>query len=283
MAGWPDEGDWHGGSWLARHEPKRGIEVDQRRILDGKSALVTGASGGLGARAAKVLAGAGATVVLAGRRIARLQVLQAEITAAGGVAFVVELDVTNADSVEEAVASAEVSAGRLDILVNNSGVATAQRLVDASPDDFDYLFNTNTRGAFLVARAVARRMIAREGTQKPPCRMVNIASVAGMRVLPDIGLYSASKAALIFLTKAMALEWGPLGVNVNAICPGYVDTDIHQGHWSTEAGFRQIETLPRRRVALPEDLDGVLLLLASDASQFVNGAVIPVDDGFGLS
>ena len=252
--------------------------------LTDRTALVTGASSGLGARFARVLARQGATVVLASRRVERLKELRAEIEAEGGDAHVVAMDVTDPQGVDEAVAQAEAMGGPLDILVNNSGVSTTQRLVDVRPEDFDFVFDTNTRGAFFVAQAVARRMIARAKAEPArPARIVNVASMAGLKVLAQIGVYCMSKAAVVHMTRAMALEWGRYGINVNAICPGYIETEMNAGHWQTEAGRKLVSMLPRKRVGQPEDLDGLLLLLASDASGFVNGAVIAADDGFSLT
>jgi len=251
--------------------------------LTDKTALVTGASSGLGARFARVLAAHGATVVLASRRVERLKELRAEIEGEGGDAHVVRIDVNDAASIEAGVADAESQAGAIDILVNNSGVSTTQRLIDVTPEDFDFVFDTNTRGAFFVAQAVGRRMIARaKGEPTRQARIVNIASMAGLKVLAQIGVYCMSKAAVVHMTRAMALEWARYGVNVNAICPGYISTELNQHHWETDAGRKLIAMLPRKRLGEPEDLDGLLLLLASDHSRFVNGAVIAADDGFGL-
>ncbi len=252
--------------------------------LDGKVAFVTGASSGLGARFAKVLAANGARVVIASRRTERLKELRAEIESEGGAAYVVSLDVTDVASIRSAVAHAETEAGPIDILVNNSGVSTTQRLVDVTEQDYDFVFGTNTRGAFFVAQEVAKRMVARaRGSAQPrPARIVNIASMAGLKPLAQIGVYSMSKAAVIQMTKAMALEWGRFNINVNAICPGYIRTELNEEHWHTEAGQKLISMTPRRRLGTPEDLDGVLLLLSSDQSGFINGAVIAADDGFGL-
>ena len=256
-----------------------GIEVN----FEGKVALVTGASSGLGARFATILASAGATVVLAARRIERLKELRAEIEAAGGAARMVELDVTDHASIRSAVAHAETEAGPIDILVNNSGVSTTQKLVDVTPDDYDFVMDTNTKGAFFVAQEVAKRMILRSKAEpNRQFRIVNIASVAGLRVLSQIGVYCMSKAAVVQMTKAMALEWGRYDINVNAICPGYITTELNEQHWETEAGRKLISMLPRKRLGTPEDLDGLLLLLAHDQSRFINGAVIAADDGFGI-
>jgi NAD(P)-dependent dehydrogenase (short-subunit alcohol dehydrogenase family) len=255
-----------------------------RTNLKEKVALVTGASSGLGSRFARVLAANGALTVLAARRIERLKDLRAEIEAAGGAAHVVALDVTDQDSIREAVDRTESEVGPIDILVNNSGVSTTQRLVDVTPVDFDYVLNTNLKGAFFVAGEVARRMIVRaKGQADFRGRIVNIASVAGLQVLPQIGVYCISKAAVIQMTRAQALEWGRYGINVNALCPGYIRTEINDAHWDTEAGHKLVQMLPRKRVGRPEDLDGALLLMVADESQFINGAVLTADDGLSVT
>jgi NAD(P)-dependent dehydrogenase (short-subunit alcohol dehydrogenase family) len=254
--------------------------------LSGRVALVTGASSGLGTQFARTLARAGAGVVLAGRRVERLKALRAEIEADGGDAHVVTLDVTDHDSIKAAIAHAETEMGTLDILVNNSGVSTTQKLTEVRPADYDNIFDTNTKGAFFVAQEVGKRMLARAKGAAPGTftggRIVNIASMAGLRVLSQIGVYCMSKAAVIHMTRAMALEWGKYGINVNAICPGYIDTEINHHHWQTEQGKRLVDTLPRKRVGQPQDLDSLLMMLCANESHFINGAVIQADDGFAL-
>ncbi|MDZ7936771.1 MAG: SDR family oxidoreductase [Rhodoferax sp.] len=253
--------------------------------LSGRVAFVTGASGGLGAQFARTLAAAGAAVVLASRRVDKLKDLRAEIEGMGGDAHVLELDVTDHDSIKAAVAHAETQVGSIDILINNSGVSTTQRLQDVSPDDYDHMFDTNVKGAFFVAQEVGKRMLARAKGAAPGTytggRIVNIASMAGLRVLPQIGVYCMSKAAVIQMTKAQAMEWGKFGINVNALCPGYIDTEINHHHWQTEAGQKLVQMLPRKRIGQPQDLDAILLTLCADQSHFINGAVIAADDGFG--
>lgn len=254
--------------------------------LSGRVAFITGASGGLGAQFARTLARAGAAVVLASRRVDKLKELRAIIDGEGGDARVIELDVTDHDSIKSAVAHAETEVGSIDILVNNSGVSTTQRLQDVSPEDYDFMFDTNTKGAFFVAQEVGKRMLARAQGAAPGNytggRIINVASMAGLRVIPQIGVYCMSKAAVIQMTKAMALEWGKYGINVNAICPGYIDTEINHHHWQTEAGRKLVQMLPRKRVGSPQDLDVLLVTLCSDQSHFINGAVIAADDGFGV-
>lgn len=253
--------------------------------LSGRVALITGASGGLGEQFAKTLARAGAAVVLASRRTDRLMALRAHIEAAGGDAHVVAMDVTDTASIKAAVAHAETEVGAIDILVNNSGVSTTQRLQDVTEEDYDFVFDTNTKGAFFVAQEVGRRMLARANGAAPGTyvggRIVNIASMAGLKVLPQIGVYCMSKAAVVQMTKAMAIEWGRFGINVNAICPGYIDTELNHHHWQTEQGQKLISMLPRKRIGSPADLDALLVMLCSSESHFVNGAVIAADDGFG--
>ncbi len=246
--------------------------------LSGKVALVTGASSGLGARFAKVLAQAGATVALAARRVERLKELRAEIDAEGGEAHVYALDVVSLAGIRACMVQVESDLKKIDILVNNSGVSAQGRALDVSEEEYDYVMNTNLKGAFFVAQQAARVMTAK----KTPGRIINIASVAGMRVLPQLSAYCISKAGVIQMTRAMALEWGRYGINVNAICPGYIETEINSAYFKSENGQKLLNLLPRRRLGQAEDLDGLLLLLASDASGFVNGAAIAADDGLAV-
>ena len=255
--------------------------------LSGRVALVTGASGGLGAQFARTLCRAGAAVVLASRNVDRLKDLRARIEGEGGDCHVVEIDVIDRDSIRSAVAHAETEVGSIDILVNNTGVSAPSRLEEVDENEFDFIFDTNVKGAFFVAQEVAKRMLARANGSAPGSytggRIINIASMAGLKALPQIGVYSMSKAAVIHMTRAMALEWGRHGINVNAICPGYIDTDINHHHWQTDQGEKLVQALPRKRMGKPEDLDGLIVLLASGQSHFVNGAVIAADDGLGVA
>ena len=254
--------------------------------LSGRVAFITGASSGLGSQFALTLSRAGAAVVLASRRVEKLKDLRSQIEGEGGDAHVMELDVTDIASIKSAVAHAETEVGSIDILVNNSGVSTTQRIQDVSEDDYDYVFNTNTKGAFFVAQEVGKRMLARAKGSAPGSytggRIINIASVAGLKVLPQIGVYCMSKAAVVHMTKAMAMEWGRFGINVNAICPGYIDTEINHSHWQTEQGQKLVQMLPRKRVGQPQDLDALLVMLCSDQSHFINGAIISADDGLAV-
>jgi NAD(P)-dependent dehydrogenase (short-subunit alcohol dehydrogenase family) len=271
---------------LLRRHPQNITIMSYNIDLSGRVALITGASSGLGAQFARTLSKAGAAVVLAARRVERLKTLRAEIEAAGGDAHVVGLDVTDQGSIKAAVAHTETEMGSIDILVNNAGVSATQRLLEVTQEDFDFVFDTNIRGAFFVAQEVGKRMIARAKGSAPGTfiggRIVNIASVAGLRTLPQIGVYSMSKAAVIHMTRVMAQEWGRYDINVNALCPGYIDTDINHHHWNTDAGQKLLAMLPRKRVGQPEDLDALIVTLCSAQSHFVNGAVISADDGFGI-
>jgi NAD(P)-dependent dehydrogenase (short-subunit alcohol dehydrogenase family) len=243
-------------------------------VLRGKRALVTGASSGLGARFAEILAADGAEVLLAARRVDRLSSLVSSIGAAGGQAQAVELDVTDAQSIASAVTGA-FDAGGVDILVNNAGISIEKRITDFTLDDYDRLMGTNQRGAWLTAQAVGKGMIDR-GTGG---KVVNIASVLASSVLTGLSLYSMSKAAIIQMTRSMALEWARFDIQVNAIAPGYIETEINTGHFNSEAGQKQIAKLLRKRVGHPPDLDGALRLLVSPESNFLTGSTITVDDG----
>ncbi len=251
--------------------------------LAGRIALVTGASGGLGGQFARTLAGAGATVLVASRRIEKLQDLTAEIAASGGVAHPFEMDVRQTASIETAVARMEAEIGPIDILVNNSGVTSTERMHQVTEAEFAYVFETNVRGALFTAKEVGARMIARAKAAPGKAnngRVINIASIAGIRTIAQVGVYGMSKAAVVHMTKSLALEWGRFNINTNAICPGYIDTDMTHDFWKTPQGQKMIEALPRRRVGSPSDLDALILLLAGDASGIINGAVITADDGF---
>ena len=253
--------------------------------VNGKSALVTGASSGLGAQFARSLAKAGARVLIAARRMDRLEELARELRAQGAEVHCLSMDVLSLESIQQAVAQGIDLHGQIDILVNNSGVSTTGRLLDVTEEEYQYVFDTNTKGAFFVAQTVAKAMIQRAknasdlGLEQPAQKIINIASIAGVKALSQIGTYSMSKAAVIRMTQAMALEWGRYGINTNAICPGYIETEINASYWETPGGQKLIEKLPRKRVGDAKDLEGLLLLLASDQSRFINGAVISADDG----
>jgi NAD(P)-dependent dehydrogenase (short-subunit alcohol dehydrogenase family) len=254
--------------------------------LSGRVALVTGASSGLGLQFSKTLVQAGCAVVLAGRRLEQLKTLRAEIQSQGGDAHAVAMDVTDLVSIKAAIAHAETEMGTIDILINNAGVSVTQKLIDVSEDEYDYIFNTNTKGAFFVAQEVGKRMLARAQGSAPGTftggRIVNIASVAGLKSIAKLGVYAMSKAAIIHMTRAMALEWGKYNINVNAICPGYIDTDMNHQYWQNDAGQSLIGKLPRKRLGQPQDLDTALMMLVANQSHFMNGTILQADDGFSI-
>ena len=243
--------------------------------LEGKVALVTGASSGLGHRAAVALAAAGARVALTARRVDRLEVLAAEITALGGQAAPFALDIRNSDGIGEVAAAAAATLGTIDILVNNAGVSVVKRPEDFTLEDYDFVHETNVKGPFLLAQAVGREMIKR-GTGG---KIINISSMMALRTTAKLTLYGMSKAAIAQMTKQLALEWARHDIQVNAICPGYIETEMNTAHWQTPAGKGMIAAMPRRRIGQPEVMDGLLLLLASGKSDYMTGTLIPIDDG----
>lgn len=242
--------------------------------LDGSCALVTGASGSLGRHFADVLARAGAAVVVAARRLDRLETIAAGIRAAGGEAMAVALDVTDAGSIGAAFAAAEASLGPVTVVVNNAGLTISKPLLEHDEADWDKVMDTNLKGAWLVAQEAARRMTASGGGN-----IINIASILGLRVAGAVPVYSASKAGLIHLTRAMALDLARYEIRVNALAPGYFETELNRDFFAGEAGQRLIKRIPQRRLGRLEDLDGALLYLASDASRYVTGSVVAVDGG----
>ncbi|MGX7743420.1 SDR family oxidoreductase [Rhodopseudomonas parapalustris] len=238
--------------------------------------LVTGASQGLGRQFARVLAARGAAIVLAARQIDKLQSLEQEIKDGGGRAVAVRMDVTDLGSMAAALDQAEAALGPITVLVNNAGVATERLAVDTSEADWDKVIGANLKGAYFLATEVARRMIARQQGGN----IVNIASVLGQSVLKFVSPYAISKAGIIQATKAMALELASSRIRVNALAPGYIDTDINRELWATPAGEKLVKSIPQRRVGHESDLDGAILLLASSASRYMTGSVVTVDGGF---
>lgn len=246
-----------------------------RLDLDGKIAMVTGASGSLGRHFALVLSRAGAGVVAAGRDRDKIDDVVAQIRRGGGDAWAVPLDVTSSASVLQAFDAIETVCTGVEILVNNSGVTTSSSSLDLDEEEWDRVLDTNLKGTWLVSREFARRARAasRSGS------IINIASILGIRVAGQISAYAASKAGLIQLTRAMALELARHEVRVNALAPGYIETDLNRDFFSQDAGKALIKRIPQRRLGRPDDLDGAFLLLAGDASRYMTGATIAVDGG----
>lgn len=246
--------------------------------LTGRVALVTGASSGLGAHFARVLAGNGARVAVAARRKERLRELVEDIAAAGsgGEATAIAMDVTDAHSVANGFDAAEQAYGPVDVLVNNAGVARSRSFLKTTEADWDYVMETNLKAAWRVARVGAERM-KQAGR---PGSIVNIASLLGLGVQFGESLYATSKAGVVQLTRHMALELMRYRIRVNAICPGYFETEMNRDFFDTEQGRSYVqETIPSQRLGDLTELSGPLLLLASDAGSFVNGVALPVDGG----
>ncbi len=246
--------------------------------LTGKTALVTGASQGLGARFATVLAERGAKVVLAARQVEKLETLKAEIERSGGVAHAVKLDVSQIDSISDCFEDTEQTLGPVDILINNAGVAISKSVLEQSENDWDRVIETNLKGAFFVAQTAAKRMAARgQGGS-----IVNIASVLALEVIGHLAPYAASKSGIWQITKTMALELARHQIRVNALAPGYIVTDINREFLEGPTGQQMVKKIPQRRYGDPADLDGALLLLASDAGRYMTGSILVVDGGFML-
>ncbi len=247
--------------------------------LSGQVALVTGASSGIGRHLATLLAAAGAKVALAARRTELLAEAAREIEAESGIAAPIALDVTRADSVAAAITQTEAALGPLTLLVNNAGVTVAKPLLEHTEADWDYVLDTNLKGAWLMAREFARHLIDRGR----PGRIVNIASVLGVRTIAHLPAYCSAKAGLIHLTHVLAMELARYGILVNALAPGYLETDFNRDFLRSEAGERLAARIPLRRFAEPEDLDGAMLLLAAPAGSYITGAVIAVDGGHAVA
>ena len=243
--------------------------------LQGRGALVTGASSGLGRAFAGMLARAGAAVALAARRRDSLEHVRLEIEQTGGKAVAVGMDVTNARSVAEGVREATKQLGRLDVLVNNAGVTLTKPFLDLDEAEWDRQLDTNLKGSFLVAQAAARVM-REQGTGGA---IVNIASILGLRVAGQIAAYLSSKAGIVHLTRGMALELARHRIRVNALCPGYIETDLNRAFFASDTGRALVKRIPQRRLGQAAELEGPLLLMCSDAGSYMTGAVLAVDGG----
>jgi NAD(P)-dependent dehydrogenase (short-subunit alcohol dehydrogenase family) len=243
--------------------------------LTGRHALVTGASSGLGRHFAGVLASAGASVTVAARRETALAETVSSIKASGAKAHAVRMDVTDAASIERAFAEAEADQGAVTIVINNAGVTMTRAALEVAERDWSGILDTNLKGTWLVAQQAAKRMIHHDTGGS----IVNIASILGLRVAGGITPYAVSKAGVVQMTKALALEWARYRIRVNALAPGYIETDLNDDFFSSDAGKALIRRIPQRRLGETKELDGPLLLLASDAGSYMTGSVVAVDGG----
>jgi NAD(P)-dependent dehydrogenase (short-subunit alcohol dehydrogenase family) len=247
--------------------------------LAGRMAVVTGASSGLGARFARVLSEAGASVAVMARRTDRLEALVAELNAAGGKAIAIALDVADAAAIGPALDQAEAALGPLSIMVNNAGVGGDGMAMDMTVETFDQTMAVNVRAVYFGAVEAAKRMIASGVAEAGEARIINIASIAAFNQLPGLTVYCASKAACASLTKGLAREWARPRIAVNAICPGYIETEINSDWFQTEGGQKQIKGFPRRRLMDEDVLDEALLMLAGRRAHFITGTMITIEDG----
>jgi len=243
--------------------------------LDGKTSLITGASSGIGAMLARQFAAAGGRVALAARRVERLQVLADELKATGAAVTTVALDVTRTETIAAALGQIEAELGVVDVLINNAGVAQPASFLKTSREALDSTMTTNFTAAWHLTAEVAKRLVA----AKRGGSVINIASVLGLGVGPGYSAYSASKAALISLTRSLALEFVRYGIRVNALAPGWFVTEMNEDYFATDAGREYLKRIPPGRAGQLSELVGPALLLASDAGSYVNGVVLPVDGG----
>ncbi|HEX3550064.1 MAG TPA: glucose 1-dehydrogenase [Candidatus Elarobacter sp.] len=252
------------------------MSVETLFSLAGRTALVTGASSGLGRHFASVLHEAGATVILAARRVERIE---AEAARLGARAHAIPMDVTDERSISDAFERIAASFAPCDVVVNNAGISGSHLMLQMETDEWDTVVDVNLRGPFLVAREAARRLVA----AGLPGSIVNIASILGLRVSPAVAPYMASKAGLIHLTRAMAYEFARYKIRVNALCPGYFATEMNTEFLASEYGQATLKRVPQRRIGELRDLTGPLLLLASDAGAFMTGSALVVDGGHAIN
>ena len=248
-------------------------DIEELFSMKGKVALVTGAASGMGERFAQTLAKAGAKVICAARRVDRIEQVAAAINAAGGHAVAVSIDIGNADSIKRGFEQAQHAFGLIDVLINNAGQLNFESLPNISDEGWDNLVNVNLTGTMRMTQEFARRLIA----AKKPGAIVNISSITGMGVMRGVAPYGCVKAAVNHLTRQTAADLLDHGIRCNAIAPGYFHTEMSQDVFATDVGKAIEAGLPTKRAGRVHELDGALLLLASDASSFINGAILPVD------
>lgn len=246
--------------------------------LGGKVVFVTGATSGFGQHFARVLAASGAIIAMTGRRRERLEQLETEIGASGGRALGIVMDVMNSDSIRNAVQVAEAELGPINVLINNAGISADNLAVNVPEEDYQAVLDTNLKGPFFLAQEIGRRMIDRGDGGS----IINIASMLAYRAFRGLSVYSMSKAGMVAMTRSLALEWARYNINVNTLCPGYITTEMNTDYFNSEKGKAMVASFPGRALGRLEDLDGILLLMASSASAFITGATIEVDGGQSL-
>jgi NAD(P)-dependent dehydrogenase (short-subunit alcohol dehydrogenase family) len=251
-------------------------------LLEGRMAVVTGAGSGLGRRFAEVMVGAGAAVALMGRRADRLETERVRLEALGGRVAAIPLDVVKAADIGPALDEAERRLGPLSVMVNNAGVGGDGMALEMTVERFDAAFAVNARGVYFGSLEAARRMMANGEAAAGRARIINIASIAATTVLPGLSVYCASKAAVAMMTKSLAREWARQLIGVNAICPGYIETEINADWFATDGGRQQIRGFPRRRLIGEDALDETLLMLAGPAGGAITGSLFTIDDGQSL-
>lgn len=252
------------------------------RSMESRVVLVSGASSGLGAHFARVLAAAGASVVLAARRTDKLEAIVAEIEASGGRAVGVRMDVTDPVSVGQAYEEGERALGPIGGVIANAGMNSEGLALELGADEFDAVMATNVKGVFLTVQEAARRMIAQGSREREHGRILIVSSITSHAVTPGLAAYSASKAAVVQLGRVLAREWARTGISVNILCPGYIETDLNDEWFASEGGQKQIARWPRKRLLAAEDLDTTILHLLSDGARKVTGGVFTIDDGQSL-
>jgi NAD(P)-dependent dehydrogenase (short-subunit alcohol dehydrogenase family) len=247
--------------------------------LQGQVAVVTGASGGLGAHFARVLAAEGAAVAVTARRLDKVEAIAGELAGEGHRAMALRLDVADAAAIGPAFDEIEAALGPISVLINNAGVGGQGLALDLTVEEFDTTFDVNVRGVYFAAQAAAARMLASGVAERGTGRIVNIASVAAQTVLPGLSAYGASKAAVVMMTRVMAREWARRGIAVNALGPGYIRSDINAHWFDSDGGAAQVRRFPRRRLMQETDLDAALLMLTGPAASSITGSFIVIDDG----
>lgn len=248
--------------------------------LRGRVALVTGASSGLGRHLAASMAQAGARVVAGARRVDQLEALAEEVRAAGGQLLPVRLDVEDETSIQAAYDLAEQQYGTVDVVLANAGLNAQGAAVDLDGEALGQLLRVNVQGVYLTAREAARRLI--KGPNPERGRVILVGSVGTLKPLAGLTAYSMSKAAVGMMGKGLAREWARWGINVNTICPGWIETELNSDWLASEPGQKLVRSFPRRRVMKPTDLDSLVLFLASDASASITGGIFSVDEGQAL-